>query len=56
MNFFSSLRYFEIHPPTRHIKSKVIKFAPRNKSIMATKLPSANLELFRRRTKSPLTR
>ena len=30
---------YENHPPTRHIKYKVIDFAPINKSIMAYKLP-----------------
>ena len=34
----------------------MIDFAPSNKSNMANKLPSTNLERFLRRTKSPLTR
>ena len=45
----------ENHPPTRHLKYKVINFAPSNKStinnqlqIMAKKLPSTNLERFLR--------
>ena len=42
------------HPPTRHIKYKVIDFAPINKSIMAYKLPWTNLERFLRRIKSRL--
>ena len=41
----------------RHIKYKVIDFAPINKSIKANKIPSTNLEQFLRRIiKSPLTR
>ena len=40
----------KILPPTRHIKYKrinfAIKFAPCNKSIMAIKLLSTNLEQF----------
>ena len=39
------------HPPTRHIKYKVIDFAPINKSIKAYKLPWTNLERFLRRIK-----
>ena len=34
---------------TRHLKYKMIDFAPSNKSIMANKLPSINLERFLRR-------
>ena len=34
----------------RHIKFKVINFAPSNKSIMANKLTSTNLERFLRHT------
>ena len=37
---------YENHPPTRHIKYKKINLAPCNKSIMANKLPSTNLERF----------
>ena len=46
---------YENHPPTRHLKYKRIKFAPCNKSIMAKRLLSTNLERFQRRIKSPLT-
>ena len=46
--------FCENHPPTRHIKYKVIDFAPSNKSVMANKLLLANLELFMRRIKSTL--
>ena len=56
MNFFKFDIFCENHPPTRHIKYKEINFAPCNKSIMANKLPSTNLERFLRRIKSPLTR
>ena len=57
MNFFFNLNFFnENHPPTRHIKYKKIDFVPCNKSIMANKLRSTNLERFIRRIKSPLTR
>ena len=38
--------FCENHTPTRHIKYKVRSFAPRNKQIMAKKLPSTNLEQF----------
>ena len=48
--------FFENQPPTRHIKNKRIDFVPCNKSIMANKLRSTNLEKFLRRIKSPLTR
>ena len=48
--------FYENHPPTRHIKYKKIEFVPCNKSIMANKLRSTNLERFIRRIKSPLTR
>ena len=41
--------FCENYPPTRHIKYKVITFAPSNKSIIANKLPSTNLKLFLRR-------
>ena len=41
--------FFENHPPTRHIKYKTIDFAPCNKSIMANKLLTTNLEQFLRR-------
>ena len=46
--------FYENHPPTRHIKYKRIHFALCNKSIMANKLRSTNVEQFIRRTKSPL--
>ena len=48
--------FYENHPPTRLIKYKRIDFAPCNKSIMANKLLSTNLERFLSRIKSPLTR
>ena len=55
MNFFFNLKiFYENHPPTRHIKYKKIDFVPCNKSIMANKLSSTNLERFIRRTKSRL--
>ena len=44
----------ENHPPTRHIKYKKIDFVPCNKSIMANKLRSTNLERFIRRIESRL--
>ena len=47
--------FYEI-TPTRHIKYKKIDFALCNKSIMANKLVSTNLEQFIRRIKSPLKR
>ena len=56
-NFFLKFAiFYENHPHTRHIKHKKIDFVPCNKSIMAIKLRSTNLERFIRRTKSPLTR
>ena len=55
-NFVKKFEVFcEKHPPTRHIEYKVINFASSNKSFMATKLPSTNVERFLRRIKSPLT-
>ena len=48
--------FYENHPPTRHMKYNRIEFAPCNKSIMANKLLSANLERFIILIKSPLTR
>ena len=55
--FFLKFEFFyENHPPIRHIKCKKIDLAPCNKSIMANKLRSTNLERFIRRIKSPLTR
>ena len=43
--YFFSLRFFgKSYPLTRHIKNKVISFAPSNKSVMANKLLSTNLE------------
>ena len=48
--------FSENHPPTRHIKFKVINLAPSYKSIMANKLRSASLEQFLRRIKYPLAR
>ena len=56
--FFLKIEFFlnENHPPTRHIKYKRIDFVPCNKSVMANKLRSTNLERFLRRIKSTLTR
>ena len=48
--------FYENHPPTRHHKYKRIDFAACNKSTMANKLLSTNLDRFRRRINSPLTR
>ena len=43
--FFLKFKFFfEIHPPTRHIKYKVIDFTLKNKSIVAIKRHSTNLE------------
>ena len=56
MNFFS-LKFeifYENHLPTRHIKYKKIGFGPCNKSIMANKLRSTNLERCKGRIKSRL--
>ena len=39
--------FYETHPPTRHLKYKRIGFAPCNKSIMANKLLSTNLNDFK---------
>ena len=56
-NFFLKFEiFYENHPPTRHMKYKRRDFVPCNKSIIANKLPSTNLERFLRRIKSPLTR
>ena len=38
--------FYENHPPIRHIKYQNINFAPFNKSIMAKKLLTTNLERF----------
>ena len=38
--------FYENHHPTRHIKYEKIGYAPCNKSIMANKLLSTNLEQF----------
>ena len=38
--------FYKNHPPTRHIKYKMIDFAPCNKQIMANKLLCTNLERF----------
>ena len=59
MKFFFFLKFekfFENHPPTRHIKYKKGDFVPCNTSIITNKLRSTNLERFIRRIKSPLTR
>ena len=54
--FFLKLNFFyEIIPHTPY-KVQKIDFVPCNKSIMANKLRSTNLERFLRRIKSPLTR
>ena len=51
--FFLKIEIFnEKYSPTRHIKYKKIDFVPCNKSIMAHKLRSTNLERFIRRIKS----
>ena len=39
-----NLNFFDNQPPTRHIKSEAIDFAPSKKLIIVTMLPSANLE------------
>ena len=54
--FFKFEIFYVNHPTTRHIKYKKRDFVPCNKSIMANKLRSTNLERFIRRIKSPLTR
>ena len=55
--FFLKFDFFnENHSPRRHIKYKTGDFVPCNKSIMANKLRSTNLERFIRTIKSPLTR
>ena len=55
--FFLNLKFFmKIIPPHANIKYKMSDFDPFNKSIMANKLRSTNLEQFIRRIKSPLTR
>ena len=48
MNFFllKLETFYENHPPTRHLKYKRIDFAPCNKSVMANKVLSTNLERF----------
>ena len=47
MKFFFKFEYFyENHPPTRHLKYKQIDLAPCNKSNLANKLLSTNLERF----------
>ena len=48
--------FCENHPPTRHMKYKRIDFVPCNKSIIANKLRSTNLEPFLKWIKSLLTR
>ena len=54
---FLKIDFFkEIIQTTRHKKYKRIVFALCNKSIMANKLLSTNLDRFIRRIKSPLTR
>ena len=52
-NFFYNVRFFvKVIPSTRHLKCKVIDYATSNKSIMANKLPSINLEQFLRWNKT----
>ena len=52
VNFFFNFESFcENHPLTRHIKNKLIDFAPSIKSFMANQLPSNILERFLRRKK-----
>ena len=46
--------FYKNHPPTCHIKYKRTEFAPCNKSIMANKLLSTNLQRFIRRIKPRL--
>ena len=53
-NFLKNLRFFVKTSPTRHMKYKVIDFAPINKSAMANNLLSTNLEQSIRRIKSRL--
>ena len=48
--------FYENHLPTRHIKHKRIDLAPCNKSIMANKPFSTDLEQFLTRINFPLTR
>ena len=55
-SFFSKLSFFVKSYPARHVSYKVIKFATNNKSVMAKRLPSSNLEYFLRRITSTLTR
>ena len=55
-NFVKLEFFYENHHPRRHIKYKRIDIAPCNKSTMANKLFSTNLEPFLRRINSPLTR
>ena len=55
-NFFLKYEIFrKNHPPTRHLKYKVIDFTPSNKSITTNKLHSSNVERFPRQNKSPLS-
>ena len=53
---FLKFEIFCEHHPARHIKYKVIDFTSSNKSIMANKLPSTNLERCLGRIKSLLKR
>ena len=45
-DFFKFEYFYENYHPKRHIKYKKIDLAPCNKSIMANKLLSSNLERF----------
>ena len=42
--FYKSETLCENHAPKRHIKYKVVEFAPSKESFMVNKLPSTNLE------------
>ena len=57
MNFFLIFKKCSLKIIRPHaVKYKTKNFAPCNKSILANKLLSINLERFLRRIKSPLTR
>ena len=44
--------FFANHHPTRYLSYQLIEFAPNNKTILANKLPSINLEKVLGRIKS----
>ena len=57
LNFFLKFDFQnKNYNPTRHTKYKRVVFSPCNKSIMANKFLSTNLERYLRQNKSPLTR